>query len=128
MRDAGVGDSTVNDDHLEGERQADDAAPLMGKQIRVRLVPDLDVEPQIVNEIIVNFTGDHFIVAFARAFPPTFRVPDDLPDEIESKVLFRAVITTRKWAEAVKSIADQLARLQAAGTLPELTGESEAGE
>lgn len=115
----------MNDSRLEHEDQSDVAAPAEGKQIRIRMAPDSDVEPQAVNDIIVNFTGDQFLVSFARALPPTFRGPDDLPDEIESKVLFRAAVTTRKWAEAVKAIADQLAKLQQSGALPELKSDGE---
>ncbi len=103
----------------------DDAAPVEGKQIRIRTAPDSDVEPQVVNDIVVNFTGDQFLVSFGRALPPTFRAPDEIPDEIEAKVLFRAAITTRKWAEAIKSMADQLEKMRQAGALPELTTETE---
>lgn len=115
----------MDDSRPEHEDQADVAAPVDGKQVRIRMVPDSDVEPRAVNDIIVNFTGDQFLVSFAQAFPPTFRGPDEISDEVESKVLFRAAVTTRKWAEAVKSIADQLARLQQSGILPELKGDGE---
>ena len=116
----------MDDSRPKSEDQADLVAPAASKQVSIRTAPDSDVEPQAVNDIIVNFTGDQFLVSFARALPPTFRGPDEIPDAIESKVLFRAVVSTRKWAEAVKSIADQLASLQQAGALPELEkGEEE---
>jgi hypothetical protein len=117
----------VDDDRLKLEDRAEPAEGVGVRQIKIRLMPDSDVEPQVVNDIIVNFTGDQFVVAFARVFPPTFRGADELPEELESKVLFRAAISTRKWAEAVKSITEQLVKLKEAGVLPELAVESEEG-
>src|SRR3712207_909475 len=92
------------------------------KAIEIRVGEAADVEPKFVSDITVNFTGDVFLVAFSQAVPPTLRRTEDIPDAIQARTMLRAAISTRRWAQALTSMKEQLEGLRVSGALPELDG------
>ena len=92
--------------------------PAMSRPIPVRLLPHAGLEPKYATDITINFTGNEFLVSVIQTLPPVYRSPDELPKEIEATVLFRGIFAPKKWAEAVDSLADQVASLRSRGVLP----------
>lgn len=103
----------------EQRSEEDGSNATASKRIRIRLLPHDDMEPRFCTDALVNFSGDDFLITISQAIPPAYRSPEEVPDEIEAKVLFRGVFNARKWAEAVDSMAEQVANLRKAGAIPE---------
>lgn len=106
-------------------------ASTVTKSVTIRVPAQADVEPHVITDALVNFTGDQFILTLMEALPGPFRRASDLPNDLDAKVRFRAVFTMRKWADLVNSINGQLESLREAGALPELDdtarGDDEGG-
>jgi hypothetical protein len=114
-----LGACAMSDRELD-EATAEVASLVEGpRAIPIRFTQSADIEIRLVNDVVVNFTGDEFLVSFSQSLPPVFRGAEEFPEEIVAKVLFRAALTPRKWAEITDAMADQVERLRRAGILPE---------
>jgi hypothetical protein len=76
------------------------------------------MEIAYVTDVIANYTGREFLLAFARVVPPVFVRPSEIPDEMAGEILFRCVLTPERWVQAVDSFTDQIARMRERGTIP----------
>ncbi len=108
-----------------GDGTGADAPP---KRVRVNLASDGDVDLQYATDVIVNFTGHEFLVSFLQIVPPTFRSPEEIPDEIQGRTVCRIAVAPGRWAAAVDSFTLQLERLRQEGTVPQPEEEAEEEE
>lgn len=69
------------------------------------------------NHILVNYTGNEFVVTVMAAVPPPFGNNDELPDKITADVIGRYAFNIPRWVQAVKSFGEQIDRLEASGQL-----------
>lgn len=99
------------------EREQDQRIPEGTKTLRIQLAPHADLEAKAVTGVIVNFSGEEFVITMFQSIPQAYRSTDDIPDEIEGKVLFRAVISPQRWADVIESGVDQIAKLRQVGML-----------
>ncbi|MGE3272129.1 MAG: hypothetical protein AB7P40_25470 [Chloroflexota bacterium] len=88
-----------------------------GVSIRVDLAPHSDVDVQVVTGFITNFSGEEFVLTVFQGIPPAFRGPEELPQKIEGKVLFRGVVSVNRWVEFVDAAGDALAELRRQGLI-----------
>ena len=88
------------------------------KSIRLQWKPSGAAGVEFATDVLVNFTGNEFLVTFGRLLPPPFLDPEELPDELEIESLFRVVMSPAKWAEAVDAFNRQLATLRGRGVVP----------
>lgn len=86
--------------------------------VSVRLGDVKDVPVLHANHITVNFTGFEFYLTVASAVPPPWVGGEQPPSEIEARVLGRFVFSPAAWQEAVRSVSEQMERLNAARALP----------
>jgi hypothetical protein len=95
-----------------------DATSRPPRKVRVKFGPATDVELLYAQVVVSNFTGSEFLISFVQARPPIFTSPDEIPDEVESKVVARIVVSPAKWAEAVDALAKQVKSLREQNVLP----------
>lgn len=81
----------------------------------MRFDPEASPKPHYATGVIVNFTGEEFLISFVQVLPPMFQSESDIPDEIRGTILFRASMTPAKWVEAVESFVGQVHKLREEG-------------
>jgi hypothetical protein len=101
------------------EREQGQQIPEGAKALHIRIAPHDDLEVRAVTGVIVNFSGEEFVITLFQGFPPAYRSTDDISDEIDGKVLFRALISPERWADVVETSTQQLAKLRENGLLPQ---------
>jgi len=109
------------------QRVENEGATGATKTLHIRLAPHAGIEVKAVTGMVVNFTGQEFVVTMFQGVAPAFRGPDELPDEIEGRVLFRALISPQRWAEVIDSGAAQLAQFRELGMMPPKSQSEEDG-
>jgi hypothetical protein len=85
------------------------------REIHVALGSSADVDLQYANQLVVNFTGQEFLVTVVSAFPPPWIATEQPTTDVEGKVLARLAFSPLQWVRVVESIADQIQKLRAEG-------------
>jgi hypothetical protein len=88
------------------------------RQVRVRFSPAEDVEIAHATGMVVNFSGDEFLVSIFQVRPPVFIGPEQIPEEMVAQVIFRATMSPSRWIDLLKSLNDQMDQLRAQGLMP----------
>lgn len=125
MPDERVDAGEVNGNNEATSPSERDAGSAPAKGVRVDMPSGVDLDIPLATDVLVNFTGTEFLITLMRVVPPPFRTPDELPESVEAKILFRAALSPGKWIEAVTSMAAQIELLRTDGKLPDRGQDSE---
>jgi hypothetical protein len=92
------------------------AEPRAGySEVKVEIPSVSDVPVMHANQMVVNFTGNEFVVTVLSSLPPPWTAGQKPNLNVTAQVLARYAVPIQPWVEIVKSVADQVSKLRAEG-------------